>query len=79
MINGTITATMEALAKLFDWRKSKSDNQPINEVIDDKKDLEKACNCAEKAFKVVEEHAIFWHKSKEKQFKDFVSDFRRYK
>lgn len=56
MWGSAIAALGEMLAKLFEWRTSKTEHQSETEVIKDKKDYKKANEEAVKAFKVVEKY-----------------------
>lgn len=74
-----IRAIADMVANFFGWRTSVSDNRATAEVIDDKRDLEKACRYAEKAIELVEEEAAFLKERVEDKFKKFVKLFRKYK
>ena len=78
-ITNVISTAMEALAKLFSWREASIDNQAASEVINDKKDLQKACNYAELAVELVESRGFFMRNRDEKKFQIFVKKFRKYK
>ena len=78
MLTEVIKAVAEMFANFFNWRTSSVDNQSTSEVIDDKRDLEKACNYAESAFEIVEAHSITPTKYK-KRLQKLIQKFRRYK
>ena len=50
-----------------------------NEVIDDKKDAEKACEYAENAFLIVQRSAVFKSKIERKRFEYNLRRFRKLK
>lgn len=74
-----IKACADMLANFFGWREAVSDNQATHEVIDDKQDLEKACNFAEEAIEVAEQEAIWLKERHRRKFNIFVRKFRKYK
>lgn len=78
-IGALISGLAELFSKFFAWRTAKSDNQALEEVIDDKRDLEKACRFAENAICIAEKEAFFKNKKTYKRFNHFVRKFRRYK
>lgn len=63
----------------FNWRTSLSNNQAINEVIDDKKDCELACKYASKAFELIDDNVIFRNKTTKTRFKYFEKKFNEHK
>lgn len=79
MISDLVQSLSNMFANFFSWRTSHSNNEAMHEVIDDKKDLEKACNYAESAFKIVEEEAIFSEERYEEKYNNYVKKFRRYR
>lgn len=74
-----IRACADMIANFFGWRESVSDNQATHEVIDDKQDLEKACNYAEEAVEVVEQNAVWLEEKHKNKFTSLVKKFRKYK
>lgn len=66
-------------ANLFNWRTSVSDNEATHEIIDDKQDLERACNYAENAFAAVEAGAVFHKKNQKFKYDFFLKKFRKYR
>lgn len=74
-----VESLLQAFSGFFNWRSVLSENTPIKEVIDDKKDLEKACLFAESALSLAESEAIFAKAKQQKKFKHFVRKFRRYR
>lgn len=74
-----VESLLRAFSEFFNWRSILSENKPIQEVIDDKKDLEKACLFAESAISIVEADAVFNKAKQQKRFKHFVRKFRRYR
>lgn len=74
-----IKACADMIANFFGWRESVSDNQATHEVIDDKQDLEKACNFAEEAIEIVEKEAIWIESKSQSKFRLLVKKFRKYK
>ena len=79
MIASAIQAIAEMFANFFGWRTSASDNQSIAEVIDDKKDLEKACRYAEEAVSYVHKYALWDEVRHLNHFDSLVKKFRRYR
>ena len=79
MIAAAVQAVAEMFANFFGWRTSASNNQSVAEVIDDKKDLEKACRYADEAVTYVDKHA-FWDEVRHaNHFDALVRKFRRYR
>lgn len=74
-----VNSFLEAFSGFCNWRTALSENQPIKEVIEDKKDLEKACLFAEQAIAIVETSAVFPKAKQYKKYRHFVRKFRRYK
>jgi hypothetical protein len=74
-----VSLFLQSLNGLFDWRKTVSANQATHEIIDDKKDLQRACNYAELALELVQSKATFASKRDEKRFQRMIKKFRRYK
>lgn len=79
MIAAAVQAVAEMFANFFGWRTSASDNRSIAEVIDDKKDLEKACRYADEAVSYVNQHA-YWDETRHaNRFDMLVRKFRRFR
>lgn len=74
---GSLQTLFEALKAFFGWRETLSENKPVDEVIGDKKDLEKACIYAEKAISLVYKHAKFTSKFSKLLFNASVQKFRK--
>lgn len=74
-----LSLLLESLNSLFHWRETVSANEATHEIIDDKKDLQRACNYAELAIELVQSKAIFAKKRDKKRFQVIVKKFRRYK
>lgn len=79
LISGMIKAIADMLGQFCGWRKSAVENQATSEVIDDKKDLEKASRYAENAIEVAEKYKTLFKKIDLKSFTHFVKKFRKYK
>ncbi len=77
MITDVVKAVADMFSNFFGWRTSASDNQATHEVIDDKKDLERACSFAEEAIEIAEEHAVFLKQNYHFKFKFLVKKFRK--
>jgi len=76
---GVVKSVGEFFSSLFDYFKTSKENQSETEVIQDKRDLEKACRYAENAISIAEKEAIFLKKKDKFGFGYFVKKFRRYK
>lgn len=74
-----VSLFLQSLNSLFSWRKTVSDNQATHEIINDKKDLQRACNYAELALELVQSKAKFDKKRDDKKFQRLLKKFRRYK
>lgn len=70
---------LQTLTSLFSYRETVSANQATAEVINDKKDLQRACNYAELALELVQSKAKFDKKRDDKKFQRLLKKFRRYK
>lgn len=79
MVAAFLSAVSEALARFFSWREASVNHQAETEVLQDKKDLEKACNFAELAIELVENRGYFMRNKDEKKFIRLVKGFRKYK
>lgn len=74
-----IQSIAETFSSFFDWRTSSMEHKIENEVIDDKKDAEKACEYAENAFLIVQRSAVFKSKIERKRFEYNLRRFRKLK
>lgn len=79
MITDAVKAIADMFANLFNWRTVAVDNKALSEVIDDKKDLEKACNYAEEVIEYVREYAYWDTIKQQERFDHLVKKFRRYR
>lgn len=77
VISSVVSSFLECLNGLFHWRKAISDNEVTHELIDDKKDLQRACNYAELAVELVHQKAIFEKDKDKKRFERLVKKFRK--
>lgn len=77
-MRAVVQAVADMFANFFGWRTSAENNKATTEVINDKKDLEKACNYAESAFEIVEAHSVT-PKKYSKRLEKFIRKFRRFK
>ena len=73
-----VKAVADMIANFCGWRSNAVEHQATSEVIDDKKDLEKACNYAESAFEIIEAHASVPEKYS-KKVEHYIRKFRRFK
>lgn len=73
----SIKAFFEALKAFFGWREALSENKTANEIIEDKKDLEKACVYADRAITLVFKHASFPRSFTKMRFESLVKKFRK--
>lgn len=78
MYSALLKSIADMFANFFNWRTSASDNQLGREVIDDKRDCERACNYAESAIEIAEK-AAFLNKKDKFRFDFFVKRFRKFK
>lgn len=51
-IQATVKALLDCLTQFFSYKKVKTENQDETEIIDDKKDLKKASDIAEKIIQI---------------------------
>ncbi len=75
----TLKSFFDALASLFSWQEVAIKNKPLSEIINDKKDLEKACIYAEKAIELVYKKCEFKRKFSKFEFCVLVRKFRHYR
>lgn len=78
-MNSCITAIAEMFANFFNWRTVSIENQASSEIIEDKRDIKKACLYAEKAFEMVSLSAKFSSPKMQKRYKRYVKLFRKYR
>lgn len=78
MYSALLKSIADMFANFFSWRTSASNNQLGREVIDDKRDCERACNYAESAIEIAEK-AVFLNKKDKFRFDFFVKRFRKFK
>lgn len=79
MYSALLKSIADMFANFFNWRTSANENQLGREVIDDKRDCERACNYAESAIEIAEKSAVFLKKKDKFRFDFFVKKFRRFK
>ncbi len=79
MYSALLKSIADMFANFFNWRTSANENQLEREVIEDKRDCEKAWNYAESAIEVVEKNAVFIKKKDKFRFDFFVKRFRKFK
>ena len=70
---------LKSLDSLFHWRETVSANEATHEIVDDKKDLQRACNYTELMIELVQSKAYFAKERDKKRFQKIVKKFRRYK
>lgn len=74
-----IKAISDMFACFFSWRTAETENRLEKEVIEDKRDCERACSCAESAIEIAEKGAVFLKRKDKFRFDFFVKRFRKYK
>lgn len=78
-ITGAITAISNMLAELFGWRTAEVERQLESEVVEDKRDLEKACGFAELALSRAEKYRHLFGKLDRHSFEKNLRKFRGYR
>lgn len=74
-----IKAISDIFVNFFKWRTAETENRLEKEVIEDKRDCERACNYAERAIEIADKGAVFLKRKDMFRFDFFVKRFRRYK
>lgn len=75
MWNAMVTSIANMMERFFAWRTSLSDNQAIDEVIDDKEKTEKATYYAQKALQVAKDKAVILDKKDRFVFNFYYNKF----
>lgn len=78
MYSALLKAVADMFASFFNWRSSANETQLEREVIEDKRDCERACNYAESAIEIAEK-GVFLKKNDKFRFNFFVKKFRKFK
>ena len=79
MIAEIVRSVADMFSNFFGWRTSASNNEAMHEVIDDKKDLEKACKYPDEACSFAQAHAFLDEVRHGNHFDMLVRKFRRYR
>lgn len=70
-----IKAVSDALKSVFDFASTAKENQSETEIIKEKRDLKKATNIAEDAFKLIFKYYTSMSESDRKKLKSLYDDF----
>ena len=71
-------SALDAIKSVFDYAGTAKEHQSETEVIKDKRDLKKAVNIAEQAFKIVFKNFECLPEKEQERFKDLYDDFLDY-
>ena len=74
-ISAAIEAVSNAVKSVFDFASTAKENQSETEVIKEKRDLKKATNKAEEAFKIVFRNFECLPEKEQERFKKLYDDF----
>lgn len=74
-ISAVVEAVSNAIKSVFDFASAAKENQSETEVIKEKRDLKKATNKAEEAFKIVFRNFECLPEKEQERFKKLYDDF----
>lgn len=77
-ISAVVEAVSNTIKSVFDFASTAKENQSETEIIKEKRDLKKATNKAEEAFKIVFRNFECLPEKEQERFKELYDDFLDY-
>lgn len=77
-ISAAVEAVSNAIKSVFDFASTAKEHQSETEIIKEKRDLKKAADKAEQAFKIVFRNFECLPEKEQERFKDLYDDFLEY-